>query len=188
MSMLDEMLQYNETFVERNEFEELRTDKFPDKKMVILTCMDTRLTELLPRAINIKNGDAKIIKSAGAILTHPFGGVMRSILVAVYELGAEEVFVIGHHGCGMSAIDPQQTISTMVERGIPKQNIDILEAAGVDLHAWLHGFGSVEDSVRHTVETIKKHPLLLPSISIHGLVIHPETGKLDVVVNGNDPC
>ena len=47
--------------------------------------MDTRLTELLPRSMNLRNGDAKIIKSAGAVVTHPFGGIMRSIIIAVYE-------------------------------------------------------------------------------------------------------
>ncbi|SIC35439.1 Carbonic anhydrase [Mycobacteroides abscessus subsp. abscessus] len=71
--------------------------------MVILTCMDTRLLELLPKAINVANGDVKIIKNAGALVAHPFGSIMRSILVAVYQLQADEVFVIGHHDCGMSA-------------------------------------------------------------------------------------
>lgn len=58
--------------------------------------MDTRLVELLPRAMNMKNGDIKIVKSAGALVSHPFGSIMRSILVAVYELNADEVYVIGH--------------------------------------------------------------------------------------------
>ena len=30
-------------------------------KLAIVSCMDTRLTELLPRALGLKNGDAKII-------------------------------------------------------------------------------------------------------------------------------
>ena len=63
--------------------------RYPDKKMVILSCMDTRLIELLPKAMNLKNGDAKIVKNAGAIVTQPFGNVMRSILVALYKLKAE---------------------------------------------------------------------------------------------------
>ena len=67
--------------------------------------MDTRLTELLPKAMNLKNGDAKIIKSAGAVITHPFGGIMRSLIIAVYELQADEVYIVGHHDCGMSSID-----------------------------------------------------------------------------------
>ena len=34
------------------------------------------------------DGDAKIIKNAGAIVAHPFGSVMRSVIVALYELNA----------------------------------------------------------------------------------------------------
>ena len=49
--------------------------------------MDTRLTELLPAALGIKNGDVKLIKNAGGVVMAPFGSVMRSLLVAVYELG-----------------------------------------------------------------------------------------------------
>ena len=91
MTILSEILDFNDTFVTEKQYEQYATTKFPDKRIVILTCMDTRLTELLPKAMNLKNGDAKIIKSAGAVVTHPFGGIMRSILIAVYELQADEV-------------------------------------------------------------------------------------------------
>ena len=71
--------------------------------------MDTRLVELLPKAMNLHNGDAKIIKNAGAIVSHPFGSVMRSIIVAVYQLDADEVFVIGHYDCGMTGLNSEMS-------------------------------------------------------------------------------
>src|SRR6476469_7680843 len=104
MSMIAEMLEKNAEFVRRREYESMRTDRFPNKKLVVLTCMDTRLVELLPRAMNMRNGDFKLIKNAGAIVSHPFGSVMRSILVVIYQLGAEEVAVIGHYKCGMTGL------------------------------------------------------------------------------------
>jgi carbonic anhydrase len=64
----------------------------------------------------------QIIKNAGAIITHPFGGIMRSIIVALYELGADEIFVIGHHDCGMSKINPKHTLGKMVEAGIKSES------------------------------------------------------------------
>src|SRR2546423_14892193 len=104
MSILADMLDHNETFVRRKEYEKFLTDQFPNKRLVILTCMDTRLIELLPRAMGVRNGDVKMIKNAGAIVSHPFGSVMRSILVAVYELGAAEGAVVGHPECGMTGL------------------------------------------------------------------------------------
>jgi carbonic anhydrase len=184
VSLLKEILEFNEKFVEDKEYEKYQTDKFPDKKMVIVSCMDTRLTELLPRALNLRNGDAKIIKNAGAIIAHPFGSIMRSILVAVYELGAQEVYVIGHHGCGMGGINPENTLKKIRESGISEDTIQTLEYSGIKLKHWLHGFDSVEESVRASVNVIRNHPLLSKNIPVHGLVIDPETGALELIVNG----
>ena len=49
---------------------------------------------------------------------------------------------------------------------------------------WLTGFDNVEDSVRHTVGIIRRHPLMPDNVAVHGLVIHPATGKLNLVVDG----
>ncbi len=61
MRKLEEILEYNKSFVENKEYEQYVTSKHP-KKIVVLSCMDTRLTELLPKAMNLKNGDVKLIK------------------------------------------------------------------------------------------------------------------------------
>ena len=55
--MIDDILEFNKKFVESKGYEKYITNKYPDKKIAILSCMDTRLTELLPAALGIKNGD-----------------------------------------------------------------------------------------------------------------------------------
>ncbi len=179
MPKLEEILEYNRAFVENKEYEQYRTDKFPNKRMVILTCMDTRLIELLPKALNLSNGDAKLIKNAGAVVSHPFGSVMRSIIVSIYELQAEEVLVIGHHDCGMTGLNPEEVMNKAVKRGINPGIVSTLRNAGIDLSQWLCGFERVQESVLKSVEVIRNHPLLPANVPVHGLVIHPETGKLD---------
>ena len=184
MSKLEEILAFNKAFVEDKEYEKYRATKNPNKKLVILSCMDTRLTELLPKALNLKNGDVKLIKNAGASIMHPFGSIIRSIVVAVYEFQTDEVLVIGRHGCGMSNLNVDKTLEKAMERGISEDVINTLSNSGIDVKKWLHGFNSVEESVRESVDIIKKHPLIPKDIKVHGLIIDPETGKLDVVVNG----
>ncbi|WP_028781873.1 beta-class carbonic anhydrase [Thalassobacillus devorans] len=181
---LDEILDYNRTFVEEKQYLDYQTDKFPDKKLAILSCMDTRLVELLPRALNIKNGDVKMVKNAGAIVTHPFDSVVRSLFVAAYELKADEIMVIGHHGCGMKNFDGESTISKMKDQGISDETLKTLDYAGVNVNNWLQGFESVEESVKNSVEILRNHPLLPQNTPVHGLVIDPETGKLDLVTKG----
>ncbi|MBS4215278.1 MULTISPECIES: beta-class carbonic anhydrase [Neobacillus] len=184
-SLLNDILDFNKKFVEEREYEKYETTKYPNKKAVILTCMDTRLLELLPKALNLGNGDVKLIKNAGAIVSHPFGSIMRSILIALYQLQAKEVFVIAHHDCGMSGLKAEPVVAEMKERGVSQETLDTLAYSGVDFNQWLHGFDSVTDSVKHSVEMIKKHPLMPGGVPVHGLVIDPRTGKLDLVVDGN---
>ena len=182
--LLNEILDFNEKFVEDHEYEKYETTKYPNKRMVILTCMDTRLLELLPKALNLGNGDAKIIKDAGALISHPFGSVMRSILIALYQLKAQEVLVIAHYDCGMSGMKAEPVIENMKERGISEETIDTLTYSGINIKEWLHGFDNVTESVEHSVGIIKNHPLMPKDVPVHGLVIDPKTGKLDLVVDG----
>lgn len=99
MPLLNDILKFNQTFVANKEYENFITTKTPNAKAVILTCMDTRLTELSTKALGFKNGDVKVVKNAGATISHPYGSTMRSLLVAIYALGAEEIFIMGHKDC-----------------------------------------------------------------------------------------
>lgn len=182
--LLDEVLTFNQTFVQNKEYLQYETSKFPDKRIVILSCMDTRLVELLPKSLNLKNGDVKLIKNAGAIISHPFGSVMRSILLSVYQLQANEVFIIGHYDCGMQQHDGSKLLEKMKGRIPTPESIDLLKHAGVDLEGWLNGFDHVESAVKHSVSMVRNHPLLPKKTPVHGLVINPKTGELTLIDRG----
>ena len=181
MTKLNDIIAFNKNFVASRSYEPFVTDRYPDKKIVIVTCMDTRLVELLPKAMNLKNGDAKIIKIAGPVVAAPFGSVMRSILVAIYALGVEEIYVIGHHDCGMTGMDHIKILEKAQAAGIDPAILNTLQHAGVDLKSWLTGFDSPADGVNASVKMIRNHPLIPKSIQIHGLLMHPDTGQLDLL-------
>ncbi|MGI2297245.1 beta-class carbonic anhydrase [Paenibacillus sp. GXUN7292] len=184
MMLLDEMIEHNKKFVNNKEYEKFQTSKLPNKKLVVVSCMDTRLTELLPQAMNLRNGDAKILKTAGAVVSHPFGSIVRSIIIAIYELNAHEVCIVGHHDCGMANVNPEETTKKMISRGVSEETISTLDYAGIKFKDWLRGFDSVTENVRQSVEVIRNHPLIPKEVPVHGLVIDPETGALEIVVNG----
>lgn len=181
MPTIDSIIEFNRTFVENKEYENYETSKFPNKKLVVLTCMDTRLSELLPRAMNLQQGDAKIIKNAGAVLSHSYGSIMRSIIVALYELQAEEIAVVGHYGCGMTGLEPEPLLEKAYKNGLTEEKVAEIEASGNNVRQWLKGFENVEDSVRQSVNIIRRHPFLPAGTPVHGLVISPETGALTIV-------
>lgn len=179
--MIDELLKYNEKFVESGEYKNFQTSKYPDKKIAILTCMDTRLVELIPAALGIKNGDVKMIKNAGGMVTNPFGSVVRSLLIGIVELGVEEVMVIGHTDCGVAGINAKMMIEHLLKRGVSQDHIDMMRYCGVDFEKWLSGFDTVESSVEETVDILKNHPLMPKDVVIRGFVINTETGKLNPI-------
>mgnify|MGYP002598392494 CR=1 FL=1 len=176
--MIDQILEYNRRFVEEKGYERFATDKYPDKKIAIVACMDTRLVELLPAALGLHNGDVKIIKNAGATITTPFDSAMRSLLIAIYELGVNEIMVIGHTGCGVQGMDANEMLHLMRERGIIEEHIRLMEHCGIDLKAWLHGFEDTDQAIHETVDLVRNHPLMPASISVSGYVMDSYTGAL----------
>ena len=186
MTLLTEILDHNKEFVDAGEYVQFFSDKFPNRGLAILSCMDARIIELLNQALGLKNGDAKMIKNAGALVTHPWGSVMRSLLVAVFELRCKEIMVVAHYDCGMRGLSSAHVLEKAEASGISATSIETLRNAAIDLDGWLTGFDDVGQSVRHSVEMIRNHPLMPKSVPVHGLVIHPTTGKLDLVVNGYD--
>lgn len=180
--MIEEILKFNSEFVAGKGYERFLTDKYPNKRIAIVTCMDTRLVELLPAAMGLRNGDVKIIKNAGGTITNPFDSTMRSLLVAVYELGVNEIMVIGHTGCGVQGMDSAEMQHLMLERGVPQSNITLMKHCGIDLDSWLHGFTDTAEAVRETVDLISRHPLMPPEgISVRGFIMDSVTGKLSPV-------
>ena len=179
--MIDQIIDYNRSFVERKGYEPFVTDKYPDKKLAVLTCMDTRLTELLPAALGLKNGDAKIIKNAGGLILSPFDSAMRSLIVAIYELGVEEIMVVAHSNCGACHMSFSHFHHAMKARGIKDETLGTIRECGIDLNQWLEGFRNTETSVRRTVKTIQTHPLIPKDITIRGFIIDSVTGKLEEI-------
>lgn len=175
---MKDMLAYNREFVRSGAYQRFSTSKYPDKKVAILTCMDTRLVELLPAALGIRNGDVKMIKNAGGMITGPFDSAVRSLLVGILELGVEEVMVIGHTDCGVAHINADTMIRHLVQRGVSQDHINMMRYCGIDFEAWLRGFDSVEVSVKETVDLLRNHPLMPKDVTIQGYIIDTETGEL----------
>lgn len=179
MSTIDSFLEYNKQFVAEKRYEQYATSKYPDRNVAIVACMDTRLTELLPASLGIKNGDVKLIKNAGGVILSPFDSVMRSLMVAIYELGVNEVMIIGHYDCGVQHMDGALMLEHMKQRGISKADIAFLDYCGFHVQDWLTGFSCVQESVRKSVELVRTHPLLPKDVIVEGFLMDPSTGRID---------
>lgn len=177
--MIDQILDFNRNFVASKAYEPFVTDKFPAKRLAVLTCMDTRLTELLPRALGLKNGDAKIIKNAGGLILSQTDSAVRSLLVGIYELGVNEVMVVHHSTCGACHMSYADFKPHMLQHGISETVLSEWEGKGIA--QWLEGFHDTEASVRRTVAAIVDHPLIPKDVVVRGFIIDSVTGALTEV-------
>ena len=173
MTLLDEVLQANQAYLEHTQ--EVNTwSKYPQKHLAIVSCMDTRLVELLEPALGIRRGEVKMIKTAGNTITSKFDDVIRSLLVCIYQFDIKEIMVIGHYGCGMATATSKELIDTMIKRGIDGKAIDKIKD---ELSQWIDTFHNPKDNVEKSVASIHENPLIPNDIPVHGLIINPDTGK-----------
>jgi carbonic anhydrase len=176
--LLDQILEHNARFVAERE---RPLGRAPAKKIALFTCMDTRLVEFLEPALGLGRGDAKVIKNAGNTIVDPTGGVIRSLVVAVYALGCEEVFVVGHRDCGMAELDEDELERRMLARGVTPEAIAAVQPS---LREWVGAFHNPEGNVRHVVQVLRGNPLLPKDVPIHGLMFDPTSGRLDLLTRG----
>ena len=181
MSLLDEITCANEKFVAHLPTDFTAISKLPQRQLAIITCMDTRLVDFLEPALGIGRGEAKIIKTAGNSITGDFSDIIRSLLVCIYELGVKEIMVIGHHECGMAHATSDELIKAMLDMGIEQRAIDNVKD---ELIHWVDNFHHPVENVQDAVDKIRKNPLIAETIPVHGLIFHPDTGKVDIVANG----
>ena len=81
-TLLQEILTNNHEFLANNKYTK-EISKYPQKKFALLTCMDTRLVELINKALGIHRGDAKIIQNAGTSLIGEMGETVKSLLLTI---------------------------------------------------------------------------------------------------------
>lgn len=179
MTLLDSIIETNKKFTRPGAFPPL--PKNPKKQFAIFTCMDTRLVDFLEPAMGIRRGDAKVIKNAGNTVIDPNGGVIRSLVAAIFLLGVEEVFIIGHKDCGMAAVDAADLKAGMIERGIDPVAIESLIP---DLAQWLGAFACPVENVKKVTSIVRNSPLIPKDVPVHGLIFCPDYGNLEVIVRG----
>jgi carbonic anhydrase len=178
VALLEDILDHNTQFVADRE---RPVTKVPAKKIALFTCMDTRLVEFLEPAMGLKRGDAQVIKNAGNTILDPQGGVVRSLVVAVYAMGCEEIYVIGHQDCGMSQIDEPELERKMLERGVSPEVLATLHSSLLD---WVGAFRDPARNVTNVVQGLRENPLIPNDVPIHGLIFDPAKGRLQLLTSG----
>lgn len=175
---INEILAYNHRFVERGDYRGFAATKRPRKHLAIVSCMDTRLTTLLPAALGLKNGDVHMVSVAGAEVTNAFDPSIRSLLIAVGELGVTSIMVIAHSDCGAQQLKGKRLLKHLKALGASRKHIACAKTCGIDMSAWLQGFKDTKSTLCKSVAIIRSHPALPKSVVVEGFIIDSDTGQL----------
>ncbi len=177
--MLEKILEHNRKFVQERSRtgEDKPISGHAHKDIMVFTCMDTRLVELLEAAMGFKRGDIKILKNAGNIIRDNCSEVIRSVAVGTIIMGLKEVYVVGHKDCGMRKQNVEDIRAKMVEKGIPQ---DAIEA--IDIAEWFGLLKNEAENVRDAVAKLKASPYVPKDVAVHGLLMDPNSGEIEVIV------
>ncbi len=107
MSVIDDLVANNVAFA-RN-FDGASASVVPAKKVIVLTCMDSRLDPV--SVLGLVPGDAHVLRNAGGIASED---AIRSIMLSQRRLGTTSIMVIHHSDCGMLSLD-EQTVNEQIE-------------------------------------------------------------------------
>ncbi|MCY0885085.1 MAG: carbonic anhydrase [Firmicutes bacterium] len=186
--LLARLLRHNAAFRARAEASPPAGDGRPRRALLILTCMDARLTCLVPAALGLEDGDAHVVRTPGALIPGPQDGALQAIVVSVARYGTRDILVLGHTDCAMEAIDGPQVRRQLQAQGVdPSRLADWEQGAGLGLEAWLRAAGEPEAAVRATCRQLRAHPLIPSEVRIHGGVLDTGSGAVRLVVDGRGP-
>lgn len=162
MSVIDDVLKSNQEYTKGHRPHALSPK--PVKHLAVLTCMDTRLTL---RALGLQEGDAHIIRNAGAVITED---ALRSLLVSHHLLETKEIMVIAHTDCGLTKAGDEELLELMERKsGTP-----------VFAPSRFHAFKDPVENVRKQIKKLRAHPWI-EADAIRGFVFDVTTGKLNEV-------
>ena len=162
-TVADEIILANAEYAKTHEL--LSIGPRPSRKVIVLTCMDTRLSI---RTLGLKVGEAHLLRNAGGIVTED---VLRSIIISHHFLGTEEVVIINHTDCGMLLFSDHELRERL------KQKYGTAAIAPAQFHAFTH----LEKNVREQIQKLRSHPWVADEMPITGFVYDVKTGKLNKV-------
>jgi len=161
MSIIDKALAANRHYAKNYD---PALGKRPAPKIVVVTCMDPRLSDL-PGILGLPQADIDVIRTGGPAVTED---VLGELVVSTRVLGTTEILLLNHTGCGFT---------TFTDHDLNAK----LSASTGDASPAPMRFFSYKDPEENTREQIKKvrsHPWIAKEIPVRGVIFDVETGLL----------
>ncbi|MFD0810078.1 beta-class carbonic anhydrase [Amycolatopsis umgeniensis] len=141
-----------------------RSSPRPSLQVAVLTCMDARIRVF--EIFGLLQGESHVLRNAGGVVTDD---MIRSLALSQRKLGTREVLIVQHTECGLS----------MVTEDDFKDELE--ESTGLRPTWAVEAFREVEDSVRRSVQRVRRSDFLPHRENVRGFVYDVKTGRLSEV-------
>ncbi|OLF07978.1 beta-class carbonic anhydrase [Actinophytocola xanthii] len=136
----------------------------PSLHLAVVTCMDARIKVF--DVFGLRHGEAHIMRNAGGVVTDD---IIRSIAISQRKLQTREVIVMQHTSCGLSMITEDEFKDELEEETRLRP-------------PWaIEAFREVKDSVRQSVERVRRSPFVKHTDLVRGFVYDVATAELTEV-------
>ncbi|HET6705681.1 carbonic anhydrase [Amycolatopsis sp.] len=162
MTSIDVLLKRNQELGEVTPGD--RSSPKPSLQVAILTCMDARIRVF--ELFGLLQGESHVLRNAGGVVTDD---VIRSLALSQRKLGTREVLIVQHTECGLSMVT-EDDFKDELETDTGLRPMWSVEA-----------FRSVENSVRTSMERVRRSAYLPHTETVRGFVYDVKTGKLSEV-------
>lgn len=155
-----------------------------NRRALFLTDIETGLEPVLQKVTNIRIENMLTLQSYGSCISHPYGDMMRSVIIAIYLENVEEIFVVGTKEKRTPTVNIQTQLECLKAK---RETLDYLfqnckpEFLDGTIDNWLYGDGNGSDNIEKSVDIIRQHPLVPSYVKVQGLLVNNKDGKLSVV-------
>jgi carbonic anhydrase len=161
MSIIDRALEANREYART--YDPARGGP-PTPKIVVVTCMDPRLSDL-PGILGLLQADIDVIRTGGPAVTDD---VLGELVVSNRVLGTKEILLLNHTGCGFTTFTDDQL------------NAKLTAATGDASPAPMRFFSYTdpESNTREQIRRVRSHPWIAKDVPVRGVVFDVATGTL----------
>lgn len=137
---------------------------------LVLTCMDPRID--IHRIFQLEPGDVYVLRNAGNVYTED---VLRSILIAVYELNVKNIIILGHLDCRMTKIHLSRLMNKLSKPALKKVS-HYATNFELSMQMFFKTFIDEVKNINNQVDRLRSAEELPSFIRIIGMLYDPYSG------------
>jgi len=161
MTIIDDALNANRNYAK---WHNPKLAQPPAPKIVVVTCMDPRLSHL-PEILGLPQVDIDVIRTAGPAVTED---VLGELIVSNRVLGTKEIMLLNHTGCGFTTFTDDEL----------NAKLSALTGDASPAPMRFFSYKDPEQNTREQIERVRSHPWIAKEVPVRGFIFDVETGLI----------